>query len=83
MARGVKMVFSLAVMSSAPLFAGLFLFARDIALLGHQWVPAVPAVRLLAVYGFAYGSVQTVQLALKANGRPRADWPPAPRIWCC
>lgn len=60
---------SLIVAVSIPWFAGLVLFASDIALLGSKWAPATGAVRFLAVYGFFLSLILTVLQVLKAVGR--------------
>ena len=54
---------------SIPWFAGLVLFAGDIALLGGKWAPAAGAIRFLAVYGFFLSLILSALQVLKAVGR--------------
>jgi O-antigen/teichoic acid export membrane protein len=54
---------------SVPWFAGLALFANDIALLGDKWIPATGAVRYLAIYGLFLSIILTALQVIKATGR--------------
>jgi O-antigen/teichoic acid export membrane protein/O-antigen ligase len=69
-ARTAESAFSLITALSIPWFAGLVLFAGDIALLGHKWAPATGAVRFLAVYGLFLSLILSALEVLKAVGRP-------------
>ena len=68
-ARTAENAFCLINALSIPWFAGLVLFAGDIALLGHKWAPATGAVRFLAVYGFFLSLILSILQVLKAAGR--------------
>jgi O-antigen/teichoic acid export membrane protein/O-antigen ligase len=68
-ARTAEGTLSLINAVSMPWFAGLVLFAGDIALLGGKWAPAVGAVRFLAVYGFFLSVILSALQILKAVGR--------------
>ena len=68
-ARTAENAFSLITALSTPWFAGLVLFAGDIALLGHKWAPATGAVRFLAVYGLFLSLILSAIEVLKAVGR--------------
>jgi len=68
-ARTAENTFCLINALSVPWFAGLVLFAGDIALLGHKWAPATGAVRFLAVYGFFLSLILSALQVLKAVGR--------------
>ena len=68
-ARTAENVFCLINAASIPWFAGLVLFADDIALLGGKWAPAAGAVRFLAVYGFFLSAILSNLQVLKAGGR--------------
>ncbi len=68
-ARTAESAFSLITALSIPWFAGLVLFAGDIALLGHKWAPATGAVRFLAVYGLFLSLILSALEVLKAVGR--------------
>jgi len=68
-ARTAEKAFSLINAVSVPWFAGLVLFAGDIALLGGKWAPAAGAVRFLAVYAFFLSLILGNFQVLKAVGR--------------
>jgi O-antigen/teichoic acid export membrane protein/SAM-dependent methyltransferase len=68
-ARAAENTISLVSTLSMPWFAGLALFAGDIALLGHKWAPAAGAVRFLAVYGFFLALILSALQVFKATGR--------------
>jgi O-antigen/teichoic acid export membrane protein len=68
-ARTAENALSLITALSIPWFAGLVLFAGDIALLGHKWAPAAGAVRFLAVYGLFLSLILSALDLLKAIGR--------------
>jgi PST family polysaccharide transporter len=68
-ARAAESVFSLITAMSIPWFAGLVLFADEIALLGGKWAPAAGAVRFLALYGFFLSLILSALQVLKAAGR--------------
>ena len=68
-ARTAENTFCIINALSVPWFAGLVLFAGDIALLGHKWAPAVGAVRFLAVYGFFLSLILSALQVLKGVGR--------------
>jgi len=68
-ARTAENAFSLITALSIPWFAGLVLFAGDVALLGSKWAPATGAVRLLAVYGLFLSLILSALEVLKAIGR--------------
>ena len=68
-ARTAENTFCLINAASMPWFAGLVLFAGDIALLGQKWAPAAGAVRFLAVYGFFLSLILSALQILKAVGR--------------
>jgi O-antigen/teichoic acid export membrane protein len=68
-ARTAENTFCVINALSIPWFAGLVLFAGDIALLGHKWAPAAGAVRFLAVYGFFLSLTLSFLQVLKAVGR--------------
>jgi O-antigen/teichoic acid export membrane protein len=68
-ARAAENAFSLITALSTPWFAGLILFAGDIALLGHKWAPATGAIRFLAVYGLFLSLILSALEVLKAVGR--------------
>ncbi len=68
-ARAAESVFSLITAMSIPWFAGLVLFADEIALLGGKWAPAAGAVRFLALYGFFLSLILSALQVLKAVGR--------------
>jgi O-antigen/teichoic acid export membrane protein len=53
-----------------PLFALIALFAGSVVTLGERWAPAIPSLRLLAVYGMLLSLADTALDALKAAGRP-------------
>jgi O-antigen/teichoic acid export membrane protein/SAM-dependent methyltransferase len=68
-ARAAESTISVINALCVPWFAGLLLFASDIALLGHKWIPATGAVRFLAVYGFFLSLVLSALQIFKATGR--------------
>lgn len=68
-ARTAENAFSLITALSIPWFAGLVLFAGDIALLGHKWAPAAGAIRFLAIYGLFLSLILSALEVLKAVGR--------------
>jgi O-antigen/teichoic acid export membrane protein len=68
-ARAAESTISLVNALSVPWFAGLVLFAGDIALLGHKWGPATGAVRFLAGYGFFLALILSALQVFKAIGR--------------
>jgi O-antigen/teichoic acid export membrane protein/SAM-dependent methyltransferase len=68
-ARTAESTFCLITALSIPWFAGLVLFAGDIALLGAKWAPAAGAVRFLAVYGLFLSLILSGLQVLKAVGR--------------
>jgi len=68
-ARTAESAFSLITALSTPWFAGLVLFAGDIALLGHKWAPATGAIRFLALYGLFLSLIISALDLLKAVGR--------------
>ena len=68
-ARTAESAFSLITALSTPWFAGLVLFAGDIALLGHKWAPATGAIRFLALYGLFLSLILSALDLLKAVGR--------------
>ena len=68
-ARTAEGAFSLITALSTPWFAGLVLFAGDIALLGHKWAPATGAIRFLAAYGLFLSLILSALDLLKAVGR--------------
>jgi PST family polysaccharide transporter len=67
--RASETTISLITAISIPWFAGLVLFASNIALLGSKWAPATDAVRFLALYGFFLSIILTALQVLKATGR--------------
>jgi O-antigen/teichoic acid export membrane protein len=68
-ARTAESAIALITTLSIPWFAGLVLFAGDIALLGAKWAPATGSVRCLAIYGFFLALILTFLEVLKALGR--------------
>jgi len=68
-ARTAESAIALITALSIPWFAGLLLFAGDIALLGAKWAPATGAVRFLAVYGLFLALILSSLEVLKAVGR--------------
>lgn len=68
-ARTAENVWLLIATLSVPWFAGLMLFANDIAILGTKWAPAAGAIRFLAVYGFFLSMILSAMQVLKAAGR--------------
>jgi O-antigen/teichoic acid export membrane protein len=54
-----------------PLYVGIILLAPQLALLGEQWTPGVPALRWLAVYGLALSALEPMVVALRAVARTR------------
>lgn len=68
-ARTAERTYAVINALSIPWFAGLALFADDIALLGHKWAPAAGAVRFLAAYGFFLSLCLSAFQVLKAVGR--------------
>ncbi len=70
-ARTAESAIALITALSAPWFAGLVLFAGDIALLGAKWAPATNSVRFLAVYGFFLALILSFLEVLKAVGHTR------------
>jgi O-antigen/teichoic acid export membrane protein len=67
--RASETTISLIIAISIPWFAGLVLFASNIALLGSKWAPATGAVRFLALYGFFLSIILSALQVLKAVGR--------------
>jgi O-antigen/teichoic acid export membrane protein len=67
--RASETTISLIIAISIPWFAGLVLFASNIALLGSKWAPATNAVRFLALYGFFLSIILSALQVLKAVGR--------------
>jgi O-antigen/teichoic acid export membrane protein/O-antigen ligase len=68
-ARAAENVLSLITAASIPWFAGLALFAGQVALLGNKWAPAAGAIRFLAVYGLFLSLILSALQVLKAMGR--------------
>jgi PST family polysaccharide transporter len=68
-ARTAESAIALITTLSIPWFAGLVLFAGDIALLGAKWAPATGSVRFLAIYGFFLTLILSFLEVLKAVGR--------------
>ena len=68
-ARASEQAICLITAISIPWFAGLVLFAGDVALLGAKWAPAAGAVRFLAVYGLFLSLILSALQVLKAVGR--------------
>ena len=63
-------IVALAVIA-VPAYIGMILLAPQMALLGDQWSPAVPALRWLAVYGLVLSVVHVIIIALNAVSRTR------------
>ncbi len=52
-----------------PAYVGVIVFAPQLALLGEQWAPAVPALRWLAGYGLLLSGLELLLVTLKSVGR--------------
>ncbi|SFR66507.1 lipopolysaccharide biosynthesis protein [Halogeometricum limi] len=65
-------VLKLTSLVSAPMAVGIFLVSESfvLAFLGEQWLPAVGAMQVLAIWGFVLSVGATSGPLLKAIGRP-------------
>lgn len=71
-AEAVRTTFRYTSMVSFPAFAGLVFVAPDLVevVLGGRWAPGVPALRILALAGFALSASNVLPSAVRAAGRP-------------
>ncbi|MCW2778596.1 MAG: tuaB [Frankiales bacterium] len=68
-AQAFRRVFGVVLLGTVPLVTGLLAFAPSVTLLGAKWLPAVPALRGLAVYCLLFAVSETASVCLKACGR--------------
>lgn len=66
------MTFQLVVLLSLPLAGGTLVLAREITevFLGPQWLPMVPALRVLSVFGVARAINSLMRTTFEGAGRP-------------
>nr|WP_246280175.1 oligosaccharide flippase family protein [Nocardioides daedukensis] len=69
--RALAQVVTVLVTLTLPLYLGMILLAPQLELLGHQWGPGVPALRVLAVYGLVLSLVHLAVVALNSVDRTR------------
>jgi O-antigen/teichoic acid export membrane protein len=72
-AEAVRTTFRFTGMVSFPAFAGLVFVAPDLVAvaLGERWAPGAPALRILALAGFALSASNVLPSAIRAAGRPQ------------
>ncbi|MCV2886039.1 lipopolysaccharide biosynthesis protein [Aestuariibacter sp. AA17] len=64
---------SVVVFLTAPISLGIYAIAPEAVpvLLGDKWLPAIPIIALLALYGFSRCAVQNIGSVFVAMGRPQ------------